>query len=102
NMVTGRLKNKEKQEENYRPTAITVQPTVFVTQGALPRPLPDYLCYSIFTMLCCCLPLGTAALIYSVLVSESFIAARLKCLQEMCAPFLPYSAIFLVLSLVCI
>ncbi|XP_010883374.2 trafficking regulator of GLUT4 1 [Esox lucius] len=52
-------------------TAITVQPTVFVTQGALPRPLPDYLCYSIFTMLCCCLPLGTAALIYSVLTREA-------------------------------
>ncbi|KAM3830310.1 proline rich transmembrane protein 1B-like [Vipera latastei] len=27
---------------------------------------PDYLGYSIFTLLCCCLPLGIAALIYSI------------------------------------
>nr|XP_056702363.1 proline-rich transmembrane protein 1-like [Euleptes europaea] len=27
---------------------------------------PDYLVYSIFTMLCCCLPLGIAALVYSI------------------------------------
>lgn len=30
---------------------------------------PDYLAYSIFTMLCCCLPLGVAALVYSIQVS---------------------------------
>uniref|UniRef100_A0A8B9KRJ1 Uncharacterized protein n=1 Tax=Astyanax mexicanus TaxID=7994 RepID=A0A8B9KRJ1_ASTMX len=34
------------------------------------QPLPDYLGYSIFTMLCCCLPLGIAALIYSINVSR--------------------------------
>ncbi|XP_041701119.2 calcium-binding protein P [Coregonus clupeaformis] len=50
----------------YTQSTVTVQPTVFVTQGALPFPLPDYLGYSIFTMLCCCLPLGIAALIYSI------------------------------------
>ncbi|XP_042165577.1 annexin A11-like [Oncorhynchus tshawytscha] len=51
---------------HYPQSTVTVQPTVFVTRGALPYPLPDYLGYSIFTMLCCCLPLGIAALIYSI------------------------------------
>ncbi|KAL4657736.1 annexin A11-like [Arapaima gigas] len=46
--------------------AITVQPTVYVTQAPLANPLPDYLGYSIFTMVCCCLPLGIAALVYSI------------------------------------
>ncbi|XP_042296632.1 trafficking regulator of GLUT4 1-like [Sceloporus undulatus] len=32
---------------------------------------PDYLGYSIFTMLCCCLPLGIAALVYSIQTRES-------------------------------
>uniref|UniRef100_A0A3Q3EKK7 Si:dkey-33i11.9 n=1 Tax=Labrus bergylta TaxID=56723 RepID=A0A3Q3EKK7_9LABR len=34
-----------------------------VTPG---HPVNDYLCYSVFTMICCCLPLGVAALIYSI------------------------------------
>ncbi|KAI4889088.1 hypothetical protein NFI96_003012 [Prochilodus magdalenae] len=46
--------------------AVTVQPTVYVTAAPLAQPLPDYLGYSIFTMLCCCLPLGIAALVYSI------------------------------------
>ncbi|XP_059424421.1 proline-rich transmembrane protein 1-like isoform X3 [Carassius carassius] len=46
--------------------AVTVQPAVFVTAAPLANPVPDYLPYSIFTMLCCCLPLGIAALIYSI------------------------------------
>ncbi|XP_033014070.1 transmembrane protein 91-like [Lacerta agilis] len=31
---------------------------------------PDYLAYSICTMLCCCLPLGIAALVYSIKTQE--------------------------------
>ncbi|KAL8220135.1 UNVERIFIED_CONTAM: hypothetical protein K2H54_039399 [Gekko kuhli] len=31
-----------------------------------PTSEPDYLGYSIFTMLCCCMPLGVAALVYSI------------------------------------
>ncbi|KAK7146869.1 hypothetical protein R3I94_009651 [Phoxinus phoxinus] len=46
-------------------SVVAVQPTAFVTAGPLANPEPDYLCYSIFTMLCCCLPLGIAALVFS-------------------------------------
>ncbi|XP_016339412.1 synapse differentiation-inducing gene protein 1-like [Sinocyclocheilus anshuiensis] len=46
-------------------SVVAVQPAVFVTAAPLANPVPDYLGYSIFTMLCCCLPLGIAALIYS-------------------------------------
>ncbi|KAI7806161.1 putative interferon-induced transmembrane protein 3 [Triplophysa rosa] len=45
---------------------ITVQPMVYVTPTPLANPLSDYLGYSIFTLLCCCFPLGIAALIYSI------------------------------------
>ncbi|XP_016117161.1 synapse differentiation-inducing gene protein 1-like [Sinocyclocheilus grahami] len=46
-------------------SVVGVQPAVFVTVAPLAYAVPDYLGYSIFTMLCCCLPLGIAALIYS-------------------------------------
>ncbi|KAG1943851.1 synapse differentiation-inducing gene protein 1-like [Pimephales promelas] len=46
-------------------SVVTMQPTVFVTAAPLADPVPDYLCYSIFTMVCCCFPLGIAALVYS-------------------------------------
>lgn len=49
--------------------AVTVQPAIYLTSTPLAYPLPDYLGYSIFTMLCCCFPLGIAALIYSINVS---------------------------------
>ncbi|XP_026083393.1 synapse differentiation-inducing gene protein 1-like [Carassius auratus] len=49
---------------------VTVQPTVEVFTP-LANPLPDYLCYSIFTMLCCCLPLGSAALVYSITTRDA-------------------------------
>ncbi|XP_078507165.1 proline rich transmembrane protein 1B-like [Lissotriton helveticus] len=43
---------------------VTTQPMVIV---APPRAYEtDYLGYSIFTMLCCCLPIGIGALIYSI------------------------------------
>lgn len=48
---------------------ITVQPTVFMTPTPVTNPKPDYMCYSVFTLLCCCLPLGVAALVYSASVS---------------------------------
>ncbi|XP_077432813.1 uncharacterized protein LOC144058299 isoform X1 [Vanacampus margaritifer] len=50
---------------------VTVQPTVFVTRSPLENPVNDYMCYSIFTLLCCCLPLGIAALIYSINTREA-------------------------------
>ncbi|XP_059364791.1 synapse differentiation-inducing gene protein 1-like isoform X1 [Carassius carassius] len=46
-------------------SGVAVQPAVFVTAAPLARPVPDHLGYSIFTMLCCCLPLGIAALVFS-------------------------------------
>ncbi|XP_061631777.1 proline-rich transmembrane protein 1-like [Phyllopteryx taeniolatus] len=50
---------------------VTIQPTVLVTRAPLETPVNDYMCYSIFTMLCCCLPLGIAALIYSINAREA-------------------------------
>ncbi|KAF4102824.1 proline rich transmembrane protein 1B-like [Onychostoma macrolepis] len=44
---------------------VAVQPAVFVSAAPLSCPVPDYLGYSIFTMLCCCFPLGIAALLFS-------------------------------------
>uniref|UniRef100_A0A672ZWJ7 Si:dkey-33i11.9 n=1 Tax=Sphaeramia orbicularis TaxID=375764 RepID=A0A672ZWJ7_9TELE len=63
-----------------QPVAVSVQPTVYVPQGPLENPVNDYLCYSIFTMVCCscCLPLGIAALIYSITVSPSTVQTSTK------------------------
>ncbi|XP_026139109.1 synapse differentiation-inducing gene protein 1-like [Carassius auratus] len=55
---------------------VTVQPAVFVTAAPLANPVPDYLAYSIFTMLCCCLPLGIAALIYSISTRDANFAGQ--------------------------
>ncbi|XP_053738044.1 interferon-induced transmembrane protein 3-like isoform X2 [Synchiropus splendidus] len=53
------------------PSTVVVQPTMYVAQAPLANPVNDHLCYSIFTMLCCCLPLGIAALIYSINTREA-------------------------------
>ncbi|XP_051575437.1 proline-rich transmembrane protein 1-like [Myxocyprinus asiaticus] len=50
---------------------VTAQSTMYVTVTPLANPQPDYLGYSIFTMLCCCLPLGIAALIYSIFTRKA-------------------------------
>ncbi|KAL0171409.1 hypothetical protein M9458_031720, partial [Cirrhinus mrigala] len=52
-------------QRSYPVTVVTTQPTNEVFTP-LANPLPDFLCYSIFTMLCCCVPLGSAALVYSL------------------------------------
>ncbi|ROL41412.1 Synapse differentiation-inducing gene protein 1-like [Anabarilius grahami] len=52
-------------------TVVTVQPPVNMSFTPLTNPLPDHLCYSIFTMLCCCLPLGSAALVYSITTRDA-------------------------------
>ncbi|KAK9961391.1 hypothetical protein ABG768_009181 [Culter alburnus] len=45
---------------------VIVQPPVYQsTRTPLPDPVPDYMCYSRFTTLCCCICLGSAALHYS-------------------------------------
>ncbi len=50
-------------------TEVTVQPAVFMTSMSPAAPVPDYMCYSIFTMLFCFLPLGSAAIACSCTVS---------------------------------
>ncbi|KAF4102816.1 synapse differentiation-inducing gene protein 1-like [Onychostoma macrolepis] len=55
---------------------VNVQPAVFVTAAPLANPAPDYLGYSIFTMLCCCFPLGIAAIIYSCSTRDANYSGR--------------------------
>uniref|UniRef100_A0A087YLX9 Uncharacterized protein n=1 Tax=Poecilia formosa TaxID=48698 RepID=A0A087YLX9_POEFO len=59
------------QQYPGQPAPVIMQPTMYVTQGPLTNPVNDYMGYSIFTMLCCCLPLGIAALIYSISAREA-------------------------------
>ncbi|XP_039181509.1 uncharacterized protein LOC120300062 [Crotalus tigris] len=73
---------------------LVIQPTQTMNFVRLqPTKEPDYMAYSIFTMLCCCLPLGIAALIYSIqhLVSNScstsslqnvYVGTTPKCLEH--------------------
>ncbi|XP_043116665.1 cysteine-rich and transmembrane domain-containing protein YDL012C-like [Puntigrus tetrazona] len=55
---------------------VAVQPTVFVATTPLSCQVPDYLAYSIFTMLCCCFPLGIAALIFSCSTRNAIYAGQ--------------------------
>ncbi|XDV51249.1 hypothetical protein PO909_020168 [Leuciscus waleckii] len=57
-------------------TGVTVQPTVFMTSTPAPVNVPDYLCYSIFTLLCCCFPLGIAAVIFSISTRNANMAGQ--------------------------
>lgn len=51
----------------YQPPIVQHEQTVLITP-VYPSTEPDYLAYSIFTMLFCCLPLGIAALVFSIQV----------------------------------
>ncbi|KAF4102819.1 trafficking regulator of GLUT4 1-like [Onychostoma macrolepis] len=57
-------------------TVVAAQPAVFVTAAPLASPAPDYMGYSIFTMLCCCFPLGIAALIFSCSTRDANYSGR--------------------------
>ncbi|MEQ2159976.1 hypothetical protein GOODEAATRI_028779 [Goodea atripinnis] len=57
------------QGRPVEPGIFTVQPAVQNQQEG--HNVNDYLCYSIFTMLFCCLPLGIVALVSSILVRDS-------------------------------
>ncbi|XP_070620810.1 dispanin subfamily A member 2b-like [Erythrolamprus reginae] len=54
------------------PGAVPMQPqqAIFITNVQSVNE-PDYLGYSIFTLICCCFPLGIAALIYSIRTQEA-------------------------------
>ncbi|XP_056400023.1 dispanin subfamily A member 2b-like [Hyla sarda] len=63
-MTTAQSSTEGYGEEMYPPTTdvVTVQP------GAAPHPPPpsDHLVWSIMNLICCCMPLGLAALIFSI------------------------------------
>ncbi|XP_047216275.1 alpha/beta-gliadin A-V-like isoform X2 [Girardinichthys multiradiatus] len=61
--------NSMGQERPVEPGIFTVQPAVQNQQEG--HNVNNYLCYSIFTMLLCCLPLGIVALVNSILVRDS-------------------------------
>nr|XP_008115497.1 PREDICTED: tumor suppressor candidate 5 homolog [Anolis carolinensis] len=50
---------------SIQPSHSIIIPTVQHTEA------PDYLIYSIFTSICCCIPLGMAAVYYSVLTRKA-------------------------------
>ncbi|XP_015254273.1 PREDICTED: proline-rich transmembrane protein 1-like [Cyprinodon variegatus] len=68
-------------EQSGEPTVFTVQPPAYIHQAG---PVKDYLGFSIFTTLCCCLPLGLAACASSIAtrnanaLGERFTAHRIS------------------------
>ncbi|XP_035020437.1 cysteine-rich and transmembrane domain-containing protein 1 [Hippoglossus stenolepis] len=72
NEAYGHQPHSMRQEYPAHPATVTVhQPMVYVTRSPLAEPASDYMCYSVFTLMCCCLPLGIAALIYSISTREA-------------------------------
>lgn len=59
-------------------TVITNQPAIIINQTPLAHPPPDYLGFSIFTLICCCLPIGIAALVFSVETRDAIAAGNLQ------------------------
>ncbi|KAG1943853.1 dispanin subfamily A member 2b-like [Pimephales promelas] len=55
---------------------VVVQPPVYRANAPLADPVPDYMCYSRFTMLCCCICLGACALGYSRATRKANIAGQ--------------------------
>ncbi|XP_063167831.1 synapse differentiation-inducing gene protein 1-like [Candoia aspera] len=49
---------------------VQAQQAIIITPGE-PTNEPDFLAYSIFTMLCCFLPLGIAALVFSIQTQQA-------------------------------
>lgn len=56
------------QNQHNQPVVI-VQPSANMRHNPPAEPVPDYMCYSRFTTLCCCIWLGLCALHYSKEVS---------------------------------
>ncbi|XP_043107706.1 synapse differentiation-inducing gene protein 1-like [Puntigrus tetrazona] len=57
-------------------TEVPVERAVFVSSMPPADPVPDYMCYSIFTMFCCFLPLGSAAVACSCTTEDANVAGH--------------------------